>query len=95
MPIGTLGFPAILRRAVRMLFTAVLSCMGVHGGLAPLRTILTSHLLLISPCIIIPTMGLGLGLQRDWISKLALFVVLSFLRRCTRHSLSIKLDLGG
>ena len=78
-----------------MPFTAVISCMGVHGGLAPLRKILTSHLLLIRPCIIIPTIGLGLGLLRDWISKLALFVVISFLRRCTRRSFSIKLDLSG
>ena len=73
MPIGTLGFPAILRRAIRMPFTAVLSCMGVHGGLAPLRTVLTDLLILVRPCSIFPTMGLGLGLPRDWISKLALF----------------------
>ena len=95
MPIGILGFPAILRRTVRMPFTVVLSCMGVHGGLAPLRTILTGQLVLIRPCIIIPTMGIGLGILRDRISKLALFVVISFLRRCTRRSSSIELDLSG
>ena len=90
MPIGTLGLPTILGRAIRMPFTAVLGCMGVRGGLAPLRTILTDLLTLVRPCSIFPTMGfLYLGLPSDWISQLALLVILSFLRRCSRHTFSI------
>jgi len=74
VPVCIIRFPAVFRRTIRILLTAILGVMGVHGRLAPLSIYLTSNLLLVRPILRFSTRGFVLGIPRDWIIQLAFFL---------------------